>query len=701
MEIWERMTKIQTDRKNESSKKQEEKRLQAGRILESIFVVILMLYPLRHIHWGLDLWDTGYSYANFQYMGLEHMDSMWLFSTYFANVVGHFLTKLPGASILVGMNLYTGLFVSGLSLAGYLFSNRKLQIPAWVAFLGEFAAISLCWCPTAKLYDYLTYVLFLACVILLYQGLTRDRMGYLFAAGVCLGTNVLVRFSNLPEAAMIVAVWAYAYLVSREEKKCRNEQEENCGGQLKEKMQRGKQAQKHKGAWALGFRHTLWCLGGYLCALFLFFGYIHIRYGMDNYVESIGRLFAMTDNATDYKATSMVMSIVGTYVENLYWVIRILIIGLIGMVACIVADSLAKTMRAVVTEQSGFVAKHPKLSAKLDLMARLLGWMVRVFCVLLAAAMLLWLYGVLNKEVRFCSFYFYSYDPILRPAILFLMLILFIALVRIFYPGVSKDEKLISGLVFLVVLLTSVGSNNKLFPSFNNLFLAAPYALWECYRFFRNVKQCRVWKLVISAFPVKCILAAFLAMCFFQFTMFGVNFVFEEATGVQNPTATVKNNEILKGIKMNPERARWMTEISAYVNENDLQGREVILYGGIPSLSYYLQMPPAFNSWSDLLSYSPKQMLLALEKISSEIEAAVDGGTVPGDVAVSVRPVIILESSYGTYMEGGRTALEELGIAENKVNAMEQDEKWQMLVGFMEKHGYQQTFANEKFVIME
>ena len=122
MGIQERTTEMQTDGKNGSSKKYEAKRIQASRILESIFVVILMLYPLRHIHWGLDLWDTGYSYANFQYMGLEHMDSMWLFSTYFANVVGHILTKLPGAGTLVGMNLYTGLFVSGLALAGYLFA---------------------------------------------------------------------------------------------------------------------------------------------------------------------------------------------------------------------------------------------------------------------------------------------------------------------------------------------------------------------------------------------------------------------------------------------------------------------------------------------------------------------------------------------------------------------------------------------------
>ena len=62
---------------------------------EIFLTAVLLLYPLRHIWWGLDLWDTGYNYANFQFMGTQHMDSMWLFSTYLATAAGHFLTKLP------------------------------------------------------------------------------------------------------------------------------------------------------------------------------------------------------------------------------------------------------------------------------------------------------------------------------------------------------------------------------------------------------------------------------------------------------------------------------------------------------------------------------------------------------------------------------------------------------------------------------
>ena len=146
-------------------------------ILENIFVVVLAFYPLRHINWGLDLWDTGYNYANFQYMGTDHMDPMWLFSTYLANVVGHFLSCLPNARTLWGMNLYTGLLVSLLALAGFFFSTRVLKMPVWVAFLGEFLAVSLCWCPTALLYNYLTYVLVLICLILLYHGLTKEKNG--------------------------------------------------------------------------------------------------------------------------------------------------------------------------------------------------------------------------------------------------------------------------------------------------------------------------------------------------------------------------------------------------------------------------------------------------------------------------------------------------------------------------------------------
>lgn len=623
-----------------------------NQLMDNIFVVILALYPLRHIHWGLDLWDTGYNYANFEYMGMEHMDSMWLFSTYLANAVGHLITFLPKADNLVGMNFYTGLFAGALALIGYFFCTRKLTMPKWIAFLGEFAALSLCWCPTALIYNYLTYLLFLGCIILLYMGLIKDKMWYLFAAGVCLGTNVLVRFSNLPEAAMIVAVWAYVFIVSRERKKAGVPMGKGCG------------------AWNLGFRYTLWCLGGYLSALVLLFGYIQLRYGMGEYLAGIQRLFAMTDNATDYKPTAMIMGVVGTYVENLYWVIRIFVIIAAGMVVSMIAESTSRYCNPI-TERKG--------------LCKFLKWGSIVFSVVLGLATLYWLYAR-----GFCSLFFYSYDPMRRPAILFMMLAMLIGGIRIVHPHVPKEEKLLSGMLILVILLTSIGSNNEVYPSMNNLFLVAPYTLWQCFRFCKNVKEWVVKKLVISAFPAKCVLGAFIALFFFQITMFGVYFSFVEATGAQNVTVMVENNEILKGIKMSPERAQWMTEITEYVTEHDLQGREVIPYGNIPAVAYYLEMPPAFNHWSDLDSYSMEQMKLDLSEVAMDMAASAEQ-----------RPLIIIERKYAEYLSGGVEALEKIGVGEVEIAEMESDEKWKLLVTFMQEYGFERTFSNDKFVMWE
>lgn len=85
----------------------------------ALLPLILALYPLRHVWMGIDLRDTGYNYANFRYMGLAHMDSMWVFSTYLANVVGHFFSLLPGGDTLLFMNIYTALVVSVTALIAY------------------------------------------------------------------------------------------------------------------------------------------------------------------------------------------------------------------------------------------------------------------------------------------------------------------------------------------------------------------------------------------------------------------------------------------------------------------------------------------------------------------------------------------------------------------------------------------------------
>ena len=92
-------------------------------------ILILILYPLRHVGIGVDLWDAGYNYANFRYPGLEYMDSMWYYATWLANQVGAFLIRLPFAGTMLGVNIYTGLLVSLIAVISWLFAVKKMGMP--------------------------------------------------------------------------------------------------------------------------------------------------------------------------------------------------------------------------------------------------------------------------------------------------------------------------------------------------------------------------------------------------------------------------------------------------------------------------------------------------------------------------------------------------------------------------------------------
>lgn len=51
-----------------------------------IFPLVLLLYPLIGVNAGLDITDTMYNMANYQY--IDHIYPMWFFSTFLSNVAG-------------------------------------------------------------------------------------------------------------------------------------------------------------------------------------------------------------------------------------------------------------------------------------------------------------------------------------------------------------------------------------------------------------------------------------------------------------------------------------------------------------------------------------------------------------------------------------------------------------------------------------
>lgn len=258
-----------------------------------LFPCVLVLYALMNLFQGVDVTDTTYSLGNFLYF--ERMEGMWVISTYLSNVTGYLLTRLPFGETLPGMNFYTGLILCILVLFAY-FTLKKIM-PGLAVFTGEVLAIGFCWIPTAILYNYLTYLLFAAGLLLLYMGTVKSKNIFLFGAGICLGLNTMVRIPNLTECALILGLWLYLFL-------------------KKEKL-------------PVILKKTGICILGYLIGFGIPFLAVLIQYGFGSFLKMIESLSAIKEVDATYSPLSMVTRVISAYAHSFKWFL-ILVLGFIG-----------------------------------------------------------------------------------------------------------------------------------------------------------------------------------------------------------------------------------------------------------------------------------------------------------------------------------------------------------------------------------
>ena len=247
-----------------------------------LFPVILLLFPLIGANAGLDITDTTYSLGNYQFP--DTINGMWFFSTFLSNKVGALIMQLPGAGTMLGFNIYCSFITSAMALVSYYFLKRFM--PGWMIFIGEFIAESICFSPRAILYNYLTYLFLTLGTIFLIAGLfALERQGlYLFIAGVFLGMNVMVRFPNLAEAALIVIVWFYGWIT--------------------------------KDRFAEVLKKTLLCIAGFLSGFGIVYLITCLGYGPAEYFNGIMQLFGMTKGASDYTSGGMLGAILEAYMTS-------------------------------------------------------------------------------------------------------------------------------------------------------------------------------------------------------------------------------------------------------------------------------------------------------------------------------------------------------------------------------------------------
>lgn len=547
-------------------------------ITKWIFPLVLLLYPLVKISQGIDVSDSTYSLSNYLYF--ERLEGTWVISTYLSNVVGWLLTKLPFGTTLLGMNLYTGLIVSGLSI-GLYFLMRK-WMPAWIVFMGEFIAIGFLWIPTGILYNYMTYVFFALGAVFLYKGLVEEKNKLLIVAGVMLGLNVWVRIPNLAEMALIVCVWYHCYI---RRQKILLESEVGAkgtshGNEIKITLQENKV--KTSPVMRKAIQKTVFCVVGYAIGVIVPFLLVIVQYGFSGIMEMIQGLSQIQSGDDSYSIFSMIMATIEAYIRTAKWVAFIAIGIALGLIMFYVKkDSLVKTKKVVYF--AGIVV------------------LLRFF----------WGRGMFSFR------YYEDYTSMYEWGMIGLYMGIFACAYLLFGKGVSNSERLWGMISLVVICITPLGSNNYTYQNLNNLFVMAPVTVYAFVKLFRRRYKSEMQPFL---FPWKAMAAAMGAMILIQSIGFHFGFVFRDGMDGTPRDTVLTAPQVVAGMKTTQENAENLGGLISYIesrkevaqtedglSEADL--KEAVYYGDCPGLPFLLQIPSAIDSsWPDLDSFATEQM---------------------------------------------------------------------------------------------
>lgn len=612
-------------------------------ILNVLLISILILYPLIGVRQGLSVIDTTYSPANFTFF--EEMSGTWIVATYLANVLGHLFTVLPGGDTLPGLNIYSSLLTGVISAISYKALSERMG--AAPAFLGEILAIGLCWCPSTILYNYLTYFLFNAGVLLMLDALDPEMKAgtsvwRLWVAGLVLGLNVTVRLPNLAECALIIVVW-YSGLI-------------------------------RKTPLSKVLRQTGICVLGYLTGFLAGFIPLCIRFGAGAYMDMIRSLFMMTDKATDYKPLAMIGAMFSDYIYAFRWICMWIAAAVICASVILIIDRR--------TADAGDGGQNR----------------IRIFSYICTALVFCLVIRICYGQGMF-SFRYYEYGSMFFWAVIALFFISAACICNCLglYDREDADLRELSASVLLIIYITCIGSNNGLYPAVNNMFIVAPFGVYLVVRTLKRVvggkdAQAHDTGTIGRYVSVSLGLALAVLMVCTLIQSVGFHFTFAFGDGIygEQRSAVITGFPRVAGIHTTEKNAADLTGLMEYMRDltesvGDEQvgatlsdSPELITYGDIPGLGYILDMPPALSTfWPDLDSYNYIEWERDLDMLEQS-------------------PVIVVTLPVAAWIDGNSEAVEYFGADSGEYT---EDRKLADLIEYIHKNGYTQTYSNDGYAV--
>lgn len=173
-----------------------------------ILVVFCIVWIVPYINQGIDVEDTGYYLTKYKYI-FDQDVNVKSGSILFTEIMGGMLYKLSSSHQMLILNIISWLsyLLSGMMIYKSLKRKERDILVIGMVTIGMFFS-----CSWIRAFNYNSFSMFIlvAAIILLLKDIEKDRNGYVVASGALVGINVFIRFPNVLQFSLVLAlIWFY------------------------------------------------------------------------------------------------------------------------------------------------------------------------------------------------------------------------------------------------------------------------------------------------------------------------------------------------------------------------------------------------------------------------------------------------------------------------------------------------------------
>ena len=394
--------------------------------------------------------------------------------------------------------------------------------------------------------------------------------------------------------------------------------------------------EKEKGKQML--KGTSMAVGGYLAGVGISLVAILCKYNINELKLALYSLFGLSQTNSNYGLLYMATATFANIGK--YW--KYLLILTIFMLLLIVVFLLMRKYKGVI-KFAGFVA----------------------------SIIIIFLFEGWRKDKLF-NYSFASIDYVIGLVGIFLLWCVVISFLNIFLTK-DRDNRLLALTFIGVFYVTPLGSNNHVLLTVMNMFLLVPIGIQQTIVFEKEI-LCKLTPKAIlkSAFQkayriVTVCCGGFLLI---HSILFGVKFIYKDTA-----ECIAENLGTLDGMRTSQKMVDELHLLMEFCKRENIVGNYGILYCNAPGLETILNLKPVMSSpWSDWYTYPYDEF---------------DEGIIKSRILIQdgEKPIVVANQVFASNYDG------------ESPEYLEKDDKYYMLVNYLDDYGYQRVFTSDNFVI--